>query len=470
MKLLLLFPPSRHIVQSHFHQTGGEGIGSKPPLGILYIAGYVIENSSHEVTVLDMMARSLDDKVIVKKLDTISPHVIGVSCWTDFWYPVYGLIRLIKKNFPSVHITLGGPHIGIYPGETLKNEYVDSIIVGDGESSMLNLLNHLTYGEPLFQEGIYLKTDPFPEVFSFHNEKILDNLPVPARRLLPLEDYTSVLAKESRITTMLTSRGCPFRCVYCKLNFQNTIYRSAENVIDEMEQIQKMGIRELEIYDDTFTWSEKRVEKICRGIIQRGIVLNWAVRDRVSSITEKTLELMKRAGCNRIHLGIETGNPEILKNIKKKITLEEAVKSVTLAKKAGLKVLTYFMIGLPGETEKEVKETIDFAISLDSDYAEFNICIPYPGTEMYLEGISREIIPTDFWSEYARHPVPDFIVPYFYEEYLSKDDMIRLSNIAIKKFYLRPRVMFRELLSCSSFGEFRKKSRMGLSLAKNLFS
>mgnify|MGYP003976459865 CR=1 FL=1 len=469
MKLLLLFPPTKQSVNSHFIQTEGEGIGSKPPLGILYIASYVLENSIHEVTVLDMMARSLDDEEIVKKIRTISPHVIGVSCWTDFWYPVYRLINLIKKNFPDVHITLGGPHVGIYPKETLSNEYVDSIIVGDGESSMLNLLNYLTYGEPLFKEGVYLKTNPFPGEFSFHIEKNLDNLPIPARKLLPLEDYTSVLAKDSRITTMLTSRGCPFKCVYCKLNFQSTVYRSAENVIDEMEQIQEMGIRELEIYDDTFTWSEKRVEKICRGIIQRKIVLSWAVRDRVSSITEKTLELMKRAGCNRIHLGIETGNSEILKNIKKKITLEEAVKSVTLAKKAGLKVLTYFMVGLPGETEKEVMETIDFAISLNSDYAEFNICIPYPGTEMYLNGISRSIIPADFWHDYATNPVPDFIVPNFYEEYLSKDDMIRLSNLALKKFYFRPRVIFRELFSCSSFGEFRKKSRMGLSLAKNLF-
>jgi len=469
MKLLLLFPPAKYAVKSHFLQTEGDGIGSKPPLGLLCIASYVLENSRHEVTILDMVARDYNDEKIVKEIKKISPDVIGVSCWTDFWYPIYRLIGLIKKNFPSVHINLGGPHVGIYPKKTLSNGYVDSIIVGDGESSMLNLLNHLTYREPLFKEGVYLKTNPFPEEFSFYIEKDLDRLPIPARKLLPLEDYTSVLAKDSRITTMLTSRGCPFKCVYCKLNFQKTIYRSAENVIDEMEEIQKMGIRELEIYDDTFTWSEKRVEEICQGIIQRGISLNWAVRDRVSSITEETLTLMKRAGCTRIHLGVETGNSEILKNIKKKITLEEAVKSVAIAKKVGLKVLTYFMVGLPGETKKEVMETIDFAVSLDSDYAEFNICIPYPGTEMYQEGISKGIIPADFWREYVNNPVPDFSVPYLYEEYLSKNDMVHLSEIAIKKFYFRPRVIFRELLSCSSFGEFRKKYRMGLSLAKNIF-
>lgn len=469
MKLLLLFPPTKQIVRSHFLQTEGEGIGNKPPLGLLYIASYVLENSSHEVTIVDMMARSLEDEEIVKEIGEISPHVIGISCWTDFWYPVYRLISLIKKHFPGVYITLGGPHVGIYPRETLNNEYVNAIIVGDGESSMLNLINHLSCGEPLFKDGVYIKTNPFPEKFNFHTEKNLDNLPIPARGLLPLKDYTSVLAKESKITTMLTSRGCPFQCVYCKLNFQKTIYRNAKNVVDEMEQIQKMGIREVEIYDDTFTWSEKRVEEICRGLIERGISLSWAVRDRVSNITEETLALMKRAGCTRIHLGVETGNQEILKNIKKRITLEEAVRSVTLAKEAGLKVLTYFMVGLPGETEKEVRETIDFAISLDSDYAEFNICIPYPGTEMYLEGISKGIIPVDFWLEYVNNPVPDFRVPYLYEEYLSKDEMIRLCNIAIKRFYFRPRVIFRELLSCSSFGEFRKKFRMGLSLAKNIF-
>ncbi|MCE5252276.1 B12-binding domain-containing radical SAM protein [bacterium] len=468
MRLLLLFPSSEQGVQSLFVQTKGGGIGNKPPLGLLYIASYVLENSSHEVLVHDLMAQPLDDDKLIDKIRAFSPDVVGITCWTDFWYPVYRLIKIIKENFPQVHITLGGPHVGIYPRETLENEYVDSIVLGDGEKPMLNLLNNLEHGEKLLDEGIYLKRNAPPQKFSYYIEKDIDSLPFPARTLLPLDDYTSVLAKESMITTMITSRGCPYRCVYCKLNFQKTLSRSAESVVNEMALIENMGIRELEIYDDTFTWSQKRLVDICRGIIEKGIKLNWAIRDRVSNIDEETLHLMKQAGCVRIHLGIETGNPQVLEKIKKNISLEQAGKSVALAKKTGFKVLTYFMIGLPDETEKEVMETIDFAVALDSDYAEFNVCIPYPGTEMYNEGLSGGIIPEDFWREYALHPVPDFVMPYLYEQHLRKEEMVRLSHYATRKFYLRPKVIIREIVKCSSFGEFRKKTRMGLNLIKNV--
>jgi radical SAM superfamily enzyme YgiQ (UPF0313 family) len=467
MKLLLIYPSSKHCVKSLFIQTEGEGIGKKPPLGLLYIATYIKKYSSHQVTVLDLEARPLDDAAVVEHLREINPDVVGITCWTDFWYPVCRLIGLVKENFPDIHITLGGPHVCVFPGPTLVNKNVDSIILGDGEAPTLNLLNYLEFGEALLEKGIYLKTNPFPSQFQFYVENDLDRLPFPDRRLLPLDDYTSVLASDSKVGTMITSRGCPYRCVYCKLHFQNTICVSARNVVDEMEEIVRLGIREVEIYDDTFTWSKKRLIEICQGISDRGIKLKWAVRDRVNNVTEETLRLMKQAGCNRIHLGIESGNPIILRNIKKGITLEMARKAVAMAKKAGLKVLTYYMIGLPGETRKEVLETIDFAISLDSDYAEFNIAIPYPGTEMYLDGLNKGIIPIDYWHEYAKNPVPDYLLPFVYEENLTKDELIELRNLATKKYYFRPKVLFRELKGCSSLQEFMKKAKMGVTLLKH---
>ena len=469
MKLLLIYPPTKQGVQSLLLQTEGEGIGNKPPLGLLYIASFVHKNSDHEVFVIDMNSSSAGEDEIFQKIRTLSPDVIGISCWTDFWYPIVRVIKLIKEFSPEVHITLGGPHVGIYSKEILAYDGVDSIILGDGEAPMLSLLNHLSNDEPLMKVGVYLKNSPPPDELHFYVEKNIDDLPFPERTLLPLEDYHSVLAKGSTIATMITSRGCPHRCVYCKLHFQKPVSRKAESVVDEMAQIERLGFHELEIYDDTFTWSLKRVIKICQLIIQRGIKLKWSVRDRVSNISEEVLDLMYQAGCNRIHLGIETGNERILKNIKKKISLEQAKRSVAVAKRRGLKVLTYFMVGLPGETEKDVMETIDFAINIDSDYAEFNVCIPYPGTEMYHDALSKKIIPLDFWREYLYHPVPNFKIPYLYEEFLTKEGMTRLSNLATKKFYFRPKVIVRELLSCSSFNEFQKKARMGLSLARNVF-
>lgn len=464
MKLLLIFPPSKHGVKSLFLQTDGAGIGHKPPLGILYIASYIKNNSNHEVRLIDLNARPLNDNMLLKSLEDIKPDVIGITCWTDFWFPTWQLLKIIKNTLPKVHIVLGGPHTDIYPLQILTQKNVDSIILGDGEVPMLSLLNHIEFGHPLVNPGIYLKKYPLPQQFYPYVENNLDNLPFPERTLLPLEDYTSILSHQSKISTIITSRGCPYQCIYCKLNFQKSRYRNVTNVIEEMEEISKLNIDEVEIYDDTFTGSRERLVQICQGIIERQVKLKWSIRDRVSSIDEETIELMKRAGCIRIHLGIESGNERVLRRIKKNISLEQAKEEVLLAKKAGLDVLVYFMIGLPGETKKEVLETIEFALQLDSDYATFNIAIPYPGTEMYMDGLSKKIIPADFWQEYTLNPKPNFSLPYLYEEFLKKDDLIHLRNLAIKKYYFRPKFLLNKLLNCISFREVKKKSRMGLNL------
>jgi anaerobic magnesium-protoporphyrin IX monomethyl ester cyclase len=327
-------------------------------------------------------------------------------------------------------------------------------------------LDHLERGVPLMDRGVYIKGNFLPSEMLFYLESDLDRIPIIDRTLLPLENYTSVLSSRPQITTMITSRGCPHKCVYCKLSFQKPVSHSAQHVVAEMKEIVQLGFREVEIYDDTFTWSKPRLMEICERLIADKVPLEWAVRDRVSNTDEKTLNLMKRAGCRRIHLGIESGNPIILKRIKKGITLEQARQAVELAKQAGLKVLTYFMIGLPGETRQEVKDTIDFALSLDSDYAEFNVTIPYPGTEMYQEALTEKIIPVDYWRNYALNPIPDFKIPHFYEEHLAIQEMVQLTNLATRRFYFRPRLLWRELASCLNVAEFRKKAAMGLNLLK----
>jgi anaerobic magnesium-protoporphyrin IX monomethyl ester cyclase len=469
MKLLLLFPSSKEGVKSFFLQTEGEGIGHKPPLGLLYIASYIKKYSDHQVQVWDLDARPIEERGLMERLRSERPDVIGISCWTDFWYPVCRLMKVITEALPQVHITLGGPHVGVYPALCLAQAHVDSIVLGDGEKPMQNLLDHLQNGSPLMDRGIYVKRNLWPERFDQYIEKELDHLPFPDRTLLPVEDYSSVLSSFSRITTMITSRGCPHRCVYCKLHFQKTLCRSSMNVVDELQEISRLGYSEVEIYDDTFTWSKSRLREICTEMVKRRVHLRWAIRERVSNVDEESLFLMKRAGLRRIHLGIESGNEAILKNIKKNITLEQAERAVKLAKRQKLNVLAYYMIGLPGESLKEVLETIDFAIRLDSDYAEFNVAIPYPGTEMYEKGLENKIIPRDFWKEFTANPTPDFVMPYLYEEHLSKGVLLSLSKLAIRKYYFRPRVIGREILGCASFGEFFRKAQMGWSLLLNSF-
>jgi radical SAM superfamily enzyme YgiQ (UPF0313 family) len=464
MRLLLIFPSCAGSVRSPFHQVQGPGIGKKPPLGLLYIASHVRANSGHQVQVLDLDARPLDDAALRAELRRQAPDVVGITAWTELWYPVTRLVRLVKETLPGAHVVLGGPHVGIYPAQTLTFPGVDSIVLGDGEEPTLSLLEHLESGATP-GPGLYLRGDA-PQEFDFHVEKDLDRLPIPDRTLLPLGDYSSILARGSSVSTMITSRGCPFHCTYCKLNFQKTVYHGARRVVEEMAAVAALGIRELEIYDDTFTMSGERLKAICEELAARRLPLSWSVRDRVNNVSRESLRLMRRAGCDRIHLGIESGSPEVLQAVRKRITLEQAREAVALAKEAGLTVLTYFMFGLPGEGPQEARATLDLALELDADYAEFNVCIPYPGTAMYRDGLAKGVIPRDFWLDYVLAPSPDFVIPHFYEERMSAREMRDLSTMALRRFYFRPRVLLRQTLSCVSPSHFLRKANMGLSLLR----
>lgn len=476
VRVVLIQPPARQGVKSllpHVEEDGGVGIGYKPPLGILYCATTLKERSPHQVWVIDALAEHLDFEGVLRRVAEIKPDVVGISAWTDFWYPAYRTGQLIKEALPHVHLTYGGPHLGIYPDETLAVPFVDSVIVGDGELPFLYLCNMVANGTLLNsvaglhfkQYGVKLGQD----LFFIHGN--LDDLPFPDRTLLPIRNYGSVLAKGDFVTTMITSRGCPYQCTFCKLNFQKTLAQSAERVLEEFRAIHALGIREIEIYDDTFTWSKKRLVQICEGLIEANLGITFAIRDRVSSqsVDPETLRLLYKAGCRRIHYGIESGVQHVIDRMKKKITVEQARRAVSLGKAAGITVLTYFMFGNLGETREDMEATIDFALTLDADFAQFSITIPYAGTEMYTDGLAEGIITSDYWREYARTPVPDFMPPQLIENLVDRRTMLAMRDLAVRRFYFRPRFIIKELLSLRSASEFIRKARMGMQLAQSVY-
>ena len=468
MRAMLIFPSAEHAVQAMytFQENDDAWIGFKPPLGLMYIAAYAKQYSPHDVKILDCQVLQLNEDQIRKEISQYKPEVVGVTAWTDFWYDSFRCIQIAKEVNPGIHVTVGGPHVAIYPEVTLESSGCDSVIVGDGEVPFLWLLNGLSNGlVPSSLPGLHLKHRGVKdESLKFYIHRDLDSLPFPDRTSLPYRLYTSVVSKNDFVTTMITSRGCPYRCVFCKLPFQKTLSRRAENVLEEMEEISNLGIREIEIYDDTFTWSKSRLIEICRGMVERGLKFDWAIRDRVSRATPETIGWLARAGCRRIHFGIESGSDKTLRNIKKAITTQQAVEAVRLAKKYGIQVLTYFMIGLPGETIEDMQKTIRFAKKLDPDYATFSVTVPYAGTEMYDHGLRRGIIPRDFWLEHARNPIPHFIVPHFWEEYLDKGRLLELRDEATRKFYFRPRYILKQIRKSDSLSEISRKSRMALGL------
>jgi radical SAM superfamily enzyme YgiQ (UPF0313 family) len=466
-KLLLIQPPAEGCIRSLLPQLSGdnEWVGFKPPIGLLSIATTVSEQVKHcEVKIIDAQAQHFNVEQTIRAAVFEAPDIVGISAWTDFWWAAYQVGKGIKESKPTVHLCYGGPHINIFPGETLNLEFVDSIICGDGELPMCNLCNALLSGSDYNNiPGVYSKNKTCTQFIHYVTEE-LDALPIPDRRFLNPEWYNSVLGKNDKVTTMVTSRGCPNRCIYCKLDFQKPKSRTADNVIEEFRRIANLGIKEVELYDDTFTWSKQRVVDICNALIKEDIKLSWAVRDRVDRTDRELLHLMAKAGCQRIHFGIESGVEHILRIMRKGISLQQARNALKWSKGAKLETLTYFMLGGLDETREDMLASIKFAVELDADYAAFSITIPYPGTSLYNMALDRKIIPVDFWKHFAVNPEKDFVIPFFIEQYLSLAELIALHKKAVRTFYMRPKYILRQLTSVRSPSEFLRKARMGLQV------
>jgi len=468
MKIVLVYPSTNNGVQSLFTFHKNEGIGIKPPLGIIIIATYLKSKGFENVYCLDCQIGNLSSEETLRCLEKIKPDVVGISAWTDFWYPTYKTIKLIKQNLPNTKIVLGGPHCSIFPQETLEFSDADYVIVGDGEEALYNLLCNINSNENKLKSipGLWHKslgktiTPDVPRAIVSD----ISSIPIPDRSILPYKEYNSILNPHEYETTMVTSRGCPHRCIFCKMNVQKIYARDAKLVVDEFQTIADMGINDIQVYDDTFTWSKQRVIEICNGIIERGIKVNWAIRDRVDKADDEMYALMRKAGCYRIHFGVESGSPPILKASGKKITLEQVENAVKLAKKHKFHTMSYYMFGFPDESYEDAVKTINFSIKVNTDYAVYAVIIPYPGTELYKIALERKIIPNDFWIDFVKNPTPDFSIPYLIEQNMDKKTLISLKNLALRKYYFRPSALIKELFKVRTLADFKTKFKMGINI------
>lgn len=467
LKIILVQPSRRQGVRSFFTFHKNEGLGHKPPLAILTLATYLIRNGFENTVCIDAQLEDLTPEETADKIKEMKPDVVGLTVWTDLWYPSWLTIMLIREKLPECIIVVGGPHCTIYPGETLGSSAADFLVAGDGEDVLLSLIKGLSGGgAPVDMPGLWRKEDgkvvPPGEEYSIVEDH--SRIPVPDRKLLPFKKYNNVLNSREYETTMITSRGCPYKCVFCKIHSQRVYARSAEQVVEEFKDIAELGITDIQVYDDTFTWSKERVMKICEGILASGLKVRWAVRDRSNKADLEMYKMMKRAGCYRIHFGVESGSPRILKESGKGLSLEQVEDAVRIARKAGFLIMAYYMFGFIDETYGDAMKTIEFSMKLDVDYAVYAVLIPYPGTKLYSTAMERGIIPNDFWLDYTKNPVPDFLVPHLVEQNMDRKTLIRLKDIALRKFYFRPSRIAREFLSLSSFEEFKRKSGMAMNI------
>lgn len=467
MKVLLINPPLFNIITTTVSREIDDIDSTLPPLGLMYVAGYLEKYSQYKVKILDCPFEKLNYKQIQDRVKEENPEVVGISCLTFTLVDVFKTIRAVKKANPKIKIVVGGVHVNIYPKETMQNQKIDFLVLGEGEKTFKDLLDNLNNPEKLRQiPGLVFRSNGEIVITGAPGLiQDLDGLPFPARHLTNYQEYSSSLATRFPVTTMFSSRGCPFQCLFCHRPHFKRIFRArdAQNVVDELEQCKKMGIEEIFLYDDTFTVDKKRTLEICAEIQRRDLDIAWDVRARVDTVDKETLLALKKAGCQRIHFGVEAGTEKILKVLRKGITLEKVQETIKLAKEIGIQALAYFMIGSPTETKEDILETFKFIKKINPDFVLISIVTPFPATDLYLLGLEKKILPRDYWQEFAQNPDPDF-KPYFWEENFTKDELRKLAQKGYRSFYLRPSFMIKRLLAIRSWRELKAKIAAGFQL------
>lgn len=464
MKILLIQPTQKHVY----------GVCMNPPyapLGLLYV-GACLKKASHEVDFIDIDIDGLDEEKVVKYINKTKFDIVGFGSLTPTINNVLKISKYIKKKM-DIPIIVGGIHATIAGEELIKEKDIDFVVKGEGEETIIELLEALEGKRRLLDiKGVYYK-DEDSVVFTGDRPLIenLDSIPFPARHLLKRPSpYLPPDALKTPVTSIMTSRGCPGGCTYCctkQIFGRRMRFRSIKNVVDEIEEaIKNYGFKEIHIMDDCFTVNKERVFEFRDAIKKRGIKTTFVFSNgmRADQVDEDILKVLKELGVLSVGFGVESGNQTILNNIKKGIKLDTIRKAFKLSKKYGFETWGFFMLGLPGETKETIRDTIDFAKELNPDFAKFLILKPYPGSEVF-DQLYHERRILDFnYENYGTYAPPVHDLPG-----LPKEEILRLQKKALKEFYLRPSTIFKTILRMRSLTQIKLNIKSGIFILKSMF-
>ena len=488
MRIVLLNPPSEYTVAEYADRSDQaergavevEDFGLFPPLGLLYILASLRQKApGHDVFFLDCVAEHVGHADLAARIADFNPDVVGITSFTMALYDVCLAARTVRSVCPRAHICLGGHHPIAFPFEAAELPEFDSIVVGEGEDAFPALVQAVQDGTDFtLITGVYTKESI--QRYRQHPTKdprfltsvmvppayieTIDLLPPPARSVISHLKYRSIVGVSDRLATMISSRGCPCHCTYCDVPFKRYRQRSLSSVADEIGICLDSGYTEVHFYDDLFNITPERVIAFCDEIIRRGYRFQWDFRGRVNSVTRESLQRAKEAGCRMISFGVETGSDEGLQLLRKDTTTEQIRKVFRWCRELGILTIADFMIGLPFErSADDVRRNVDFLLEIDPDYAQFSILSLFPNTEMFADAARRGLIEPARWNEFARQPASGFYVDHW-EEFISLSDLLSLQKESYRRFYLRPRYIWRSLIATCSWHEFTSKLQGALKL------
>lgn len=423
------------------------------PLGLLYLAS-VLEQAGFEVGIYDAYSFGYTLEDIKTEIKRFSPQVVGITAMTIVANDAYLTAEVTKQIDSSITVVMGGAHSTAMPEEALETGHIDISVIGEGEQTMFEICEQVEGAaiDLCTIDGIVFKADAgFKRTTARVRSEALDELPFPAYHLLPsVSDYNPPphWGKKGGFAAILTCRGCPYRCPFCSVTRdwgRKYRYRSAKNVLDELEYLQKTyGVRYVSIRDSVFTLYKQRAIDICKGMIERDLRITWNCNARVNEVNEELLSWMKKAGCKAIQYGIESGNDELLAQFK---GVDKALitRAIDMTSRHGIESHGYFMFGLPGETKDTMKDTMEFAKTLKLHSAGFTSVTPFPGSDLWDYCVDNDLIITKDWSKYDFKEKP----PSRHKT-LSPEDIYDAQKAAFRMFYLRPKVVLKFLKNVRS--------------------
>jgi len=453
LKILLIHPPSD--LESGV-RSFGHVYDRSQPLGLAYIAA-ALENAGYDVKIIDAKAERFSIDSILEHVSGFNPGIVGLGSST----PDFCITRLLAEKIKSLGdytVVIGGPHVSALPEETMETGCFDYGVLGEGERTIVELADAISAR----------RKDKIPDIkgIIFNNGKKpvrttkrpyiedLDTIPLPARRLLPdIRRYSYSWYRYLPTATIITTRGCPYKCVFCdQAVFGNHLRRrSVPNIVDEIEMLVKRhGVKGIDIVDDLFTVDRERILKFCRELISRKMNVVWSCLSRTDHVTPETLKAMKSAGCWQIIYGIESGSQDTLDRINKNINLSGIKETIFQTRTAGIEAAAFLMIGLPGDNEQNIRDSLSFVKRLGLDKLGFRITQPFPGSELYKNAVARKEIFKDIEYRYYHNMAAHNRFAYVAKD-LTAETLVRYRNKFYREFYMRPLYLLKQIIRYRGF-------------------
>jgi anaerobic magnesium-protoporphyrin IX monomethyl ester cyclase len=450
MKVVLLLPFS----DSHY---------VVPPVNLGYLAT-ALRNNGHEPIILDGVKDKINDSKLLELITKYKPGAIGISLFSCDIKTVNTYIHMLKSNFKSLPIILGGPHVSAISQQIMYDfPEIDYAIQGEAESGLPKLLANIGSDNLESIPGLIYRKNGIVKANKSYFEPELDKLGMPAWDLIDPRTYPQApqgaVFRNFPIAPMIMTRGCPYQCTYCAgkvVTGSKFRRRGIDNIMEEVKVLYNdYGIREIHIIDDTFTLDRQLVEGFCNKLMSNNISITYTFPNgvRLNTLDEPLLKLLKKTGCYAMSVGVESGDQEVLNHMKKALDLNLIEEKIKLINKVGIDVNGFFIVGYPTETKHTINKTIKFAKKLKIKRAHFSSFLPLPGTEITNKLLADGTIEKIDYDKLFYTDVP------FSPQGITKEELKKLQRKAFLEFYLRPYIIYCMVLEIRSWTHFKSLAK-----------